>query len=138
VRRWLIRIVWAAALIVATVVIGGGVSARRRLPDLEAWHRFVPADATASGLQTATLADYLRWEDTVFREVRDRVELTSTGSAAPAANRYDRRSRSHPSRLGWDGNRTYEIEPAGPIAGGALLIHGLTDSPYTCGPSGTR
>ena len=130
-KRWLVRIVWAAVLIVATVVIGGAVNARRRLPDLESWHRYVPADATASDLETATFADYLRREDAVFREVRDRIEHTSAGSASPPANRYDRRSRSHPSRLGWDGNRTYEIVPAGEIAGGALLIHGLTDSPYS-------
>ena len=130
-KRWLVRAVWAAVLIFATVVIGGAVDARRRLPDLESWHRYVPADATASDLETATLADYLQREDTVFRDVRDRIERTSAGSAAPPANRYDSRSRSHPSRIGSDGNRTYEIVPAGEIAGGALLIHGLTDSPYS-------
>ena len=130
-KRWLVRIVWAAALIVVTVIIGGAVDARRRLPDLESWHLYVPEDATASSLETATLAEYLRREDSVFREVRDRVEHTSSGSAAPPANRYDRRSRSYPSRIGWNANRTYEIVPAGEIAGGALLIHGLTDSPYS-------
>jgi len=130
-KRWIVRAIWAAVLIVGTVVIGGAVDARRRLPDLEAWHRYVPADATASDLETATFADYQRREDTVFREVRDRIERTSAGSALPQANRYDRRSRSHPSRIGPDGNRSYEIVPAGEILGGALLIHGLTDSPYS-------
>ena len=123
--------IWAAVLIFGTVVIGGAVDARRRLPDLESWHRYVPPDATASDLEKATLADYLRREDTVFRDVRDRIERTSAGSASPPANRYDSRSRSHPSRIGSDGNRTYELVPAGEIAGGALLIHGLTDSPYS-------
>jgi alpha-beta hydrolase superfamily lysophospholipase len=80
---------------------------------------------------TATFADYMQREDRVFREVRDRIERTSAGSAAPPANRYDSRSRSSPSRIGSNGNRTYEIVPAGEIAGGALLIHGLTDSPYS-------
>ena len=130
-KRWLVRTIWAALLIFVTVVVGGAVDARRRLPDLESWHRYVPADATASDLQTATLAEYLRREDTVFRDVRDRVERTSAGSALPPANRYDSRSRSHPSRIGADGNRTYEIVPDGEIVGGALLIHGLTDSPYS-------
>jgi alpha-beta hydrolase superfamily lysophospholipase len=129
--RWLVRVVWAAVLIFATVTIGGAVDARRRLPDLEWWHRYVPDDATASDLETATLADYLRREDTVSRAVRERIERTSAGSASPAANRYDSGSRSSPSRLGSDGNRTYEIVPAGGIVGGALLIHGLTDSPYS-------
>ncbi len=130
-KRWLVRIIWAAILIVATIVIGAAVDARRRLPPLEAWHRDAPADATAADLGTATLAEYLRREDAVFGEVRDRIERTSTGSATPPANRYDRRSRSHPSRLGQDANRTFEIVPAGEVVGGALLIHGLTDSPYS-------
>jgi alpha-beta hydrolase superfamily lysophospholipase len=131
VRRWLVRAAWAAALIAATVVVGGGVSARRRLPDLDVWHRHVPADATAADLEAETLAGYLRREERIFAGLRDRVERASAGSAPAQANRYDPRSRSHPSRLGWDANRTYEIVPDGAVAGGALLLHGLTDSPYS-------
>ena len=131
VKRWLARIIWSAALIVATVVIGGAVSARQRLPDLQPWHRYAPADATARDLENATLADYLRREDIVFREVGNRIEHTSAGSAPAPANRYDRRSRSSPSRLESDANRTYEIVPAGEVVGGALLVHGLTESPYS-------
>ena len=130
-KRWLVRILWSAALIFATVVVGGAVDARRRLPDLEPWHRYVPADATASDLATATFADYMRREEILFRDVRDRIERPSAGGAAPSANRYDSRSRSHSSRIGTDWNRTFEIMPAGEIAGGALLVHGLTDSPYS-------
>jgi alpha-beta hydrolase superfamily lysophospholipase len=129
--RWIVRGLWTAVVIAGTVVIGGAVAARRRLPDLEAWHRIVPADATASDLETATFADYRVREDAVFREVRDRIERTSAGTAPPPANRYDRGSRSHPSRMGFDGNRSYEIVPAGEVVGGALLVHGLTDSPYS-------
>ena len=58
-KRWIVRAIWAVVLIAGTVVIGGAVDARRRLPDLQAWHRVVPADATASDLETATFADYL-------------------------------------------------------------------------------
>jgi alpha-beta hydrolase superfamily lysophospholipase len=130
-KRWIVRGIWAAMLIAGTLVIGGAVSARRRLPDLESWHRIVPADATAEDLETATFADYQAREEAVFQEVRDRIERTSAGSGPPPANRYDRRSRSHPSRMGSDGNRSFEILPAGEVLGGALLIHGLTDSPYS-------
>jgi alpha-beta hydrolase superfamily lysophospholipase len=131
VKGWLFRAVWSALLIVATVVIGGAVSARRRLPDLQPWHRYVPEDATAASLEHATFAEYLRREEAVFAGVRAHVEYASTGPAPAQANRYDTRSRSHPSRLGWDGNRTYEIIPAGAVRGGAVLVHGLTDSPYS-------
>src|SRR6188768_1184597 len=130
-KRWVVRILWSAALIVGTVVVGAAIDARRRLPDLQPGHRYVPADATASELETATFADYVRREEILFRDVRDRIERTSTGPAPAPANRYDGRSRSHPSRLGTDWNRTFEIVPEGDITGGALLIHGLTDSPYS-------
>ena len=111
VRRWLLRILWAAVLIVATVVIGGAVSARQRLPDLDTWHRYVPADATAANLEGAGFDDYLRREATIFQDVHDRVEQTSPGTATPPANRYDRRSRSSPSRLASDWNRTLRDPP---------------------------
>ena len=127
--RWIVRGVWAAVLIFSTVVIGGAMDARRRLPDLEPWHRDAPRDATAPDLEHATLADYLQREDAVFRDVHDRIERTASGSADARANRYDTRSRSSPSRIGSDWNRTHEIVPDGEIAGGALLVHGLTDSP---------
>jgi alpha-beta hydrolase superfamily lysophospholipase len=131
-KRWSIRILSAAALIVATVIVGGAVDARHRLPDLEPWHRYVPHDVTAADLGSATFADYLRREDELFREVHDRVESTPTQSTTPAFNRYDPQSRSSPSRLGSDeGNRTFELLPAGEPIGGALLIHGLTDAPYS-------
>ena len=45
-------------------------------------------------------------------------------------NRYVRASRSSPSRLERDYNRTFEVEPD-TLRGGALLIHGLTDAPYS-------
>ena len=38
---------------------------------------------------------------------------------------------SYPGRLGTDWNRTQVLAPPGAIVGGALLIHGLTDSPYS-------
>jgi alpha-beta hydrolase superfamily lysophospholipase len=132
VRRWLGRAAAAAVLIFSTLVVGGAFDARRRLPDLDAWHRHAPPDATAADLpDTTTLADYLRREDAVFRDVHERIERTSAGTALPPADRYDTRSRSYPSRIGSDWNRTHEIVPEGAIAGGALLVHGLTDSPYS-------
>ena len=38
---------------------------------------------------------------------------------------------SYPGRLGTDWNRTQELSPDGEAIGGALLIHGLTDAPYS-------
>ena len=77
-----------------------------------------------------TLADYLEREERTFDEVRTRVEDVLPAAGQYVVNRYVRTSRSSPSRLDRDYNRTFEVEPD-TLRGGALLIHGLTDSPYS-------
>lgn len=132
-KRWLVRIVSVAVLVAVTLPIGGAVSALDRLPDLQPWHRLVThLEPRATEITTAfSLDDYLHREDAVFLEVRDQVEaVVSKDADAAVPNRYVRASRSHPSRLGTDWNRTRSLTPS-QIRGGALLIHGLTDSPYS-------
>ena len=46
------------------------------------------------------------------------------------ANRYQSSSISSPRRASRDWNRTFELTPTA-VRGGALLIHGLTDGPYS-------
>jgi alpha-beta hydrolase superfamily lysophospholipase len=129
--RWAVWLALAVVLIVATVVVGGAVDARHRLPDLQPWHRHSPPSEVRAGDIDArfTLADYLERERRVFDEVRTEVEdlLPPSGDTV---NRYVRTSRSSPSRLERDYNRTFEVEPDS-LRGGALLVHGLTDSPYS-------
>jgi alpha-beta hydrolase superfamily lysophospholipase len=132
VRRWIGWIAWSALLVFATIVIGGGVSARRRLPDLEPWHRLALRDFQASDLTPqATLKDYLAIEETAFRRVKNEIEQRLEPRWRVPANRYNPDGHSYPGRLGTDWNRTQFLSPAGEAVGGALLIHGLTDSPYS-------
>jgi alpha-beta hydrolase superfamily lysophospholipase len=132
VRRWTARLVWSAVLIVATIVIGGALDARRRLPDLQPWHRIVPPDFRAADLTPqSTLADYLAREDGAFRVVHDQIEQRLDPAWRVPANRYNPDGVSHPRRLGTDWNRSQVLSPAGDATGGALLVHGLTDAPYS-------
>ena len=131
--RWLRWAFAAAAIAVAAFALGGAASSVSRLPDLQPWHHLVTAiELRAADLpSTTTLDDYLQREEAVFREVRERVEAPVTAGADPAIpNRYVTGSRSHWSRLGKDWNRTQILDAPEP-RGGALLVHGLTDSPYS-------
>ncbi len=130
--RWISWLAAAIVLIAATVVVGGAVDARMRLPDLELWHRHAPAsEIRAADIdERFTLADYLDRERRIFDEVRTDVEDALAPQGPDVANRYVRTSRSSPTRLDRDYNRTFEVEPE-TIRGGALLIHGLTDAPYS-------
>src|SRR5262245_18826149 len=132
VRRWTVRLVWAAVLVFATIVVGGALDARRRLPDLEPWHRTVPRDVRSADLTPrSTLADYMAIEDEAFRVVHDQIELKLDAAARVPANRYNPDGRAHPTQFGTDWNRTQLLSPNGETVGGALLVHGLTDSPYS-------
>jgi alpha-beta hydrolase superfamily lysophospholipase len=65
--------------------------------------------------------------DQVQKEVYDRVD----DSQRVPFNRFHAGSLSDPRAWPVDWNRTFVLEPAGEPVGGVLLLHGLTDSPYS-------
>jgi alpha-beta hydrolase superfamily lysophospholipase len=129
--KWLGGTLLAAALVLATVVLVRAFDARRQ-PALGPWHRFSPRSEMRAREMTAafTLADYLRREEAVFREVHEEVGSRLSAQEMARANRFFEGSPLHPSHFATDWNRTFEIIPEH-NRGGALLIHGLTDSPYS-------
>jgi len=127
-----VRLALVVVTIVVTLIVGGGFDARRRHPELKPWHHLVPAaEPTAAELpDTATLADYLRREASVFDQVHREIEAPLAEIDKTPANRFSAQGVSSPARLPHDYNRTFELVPS-TLRGGALLIHGLTDSPYS-------
>jgi alpha-beta hydrolase superfamily lysophospholipase len=132
--RVLLNVGEVLAAIFLTILVGRGFQARS-LPDLKPWHRADLGDVKAGELpDTATLADYLRREDAVFAALREKVLAAVPEADRTPANRYLAGGPLDPTRLGSaDGNRTFELFPE-KIAGGALLLHGLTDAPYSVRP----
>jgi alpha-beta hydrolase superfamily lysophospholipase len=130
--RWTAWIAGAAGLVLATIIVGGAVDARYRLPELKPWHRFAPpSELREADLHDRfTLAEYLAREARVFDEVRQNIEERLDVDDRGPVNRYDPDSRTSPRRLGQDYNRTFELVPTD-VRGGALMIHGLTDAPYS-------
>ena len=130
-RRVVRTTAWIAgsvALLVFLVVLVGAFAARSQ-PDLAPWHRVslaneVDAD-TLAGLDWAGL---LQREDALF------AELEALRAADPAWNAYrrigERRIGAAPGGIDW--NRSYATPPSdAPVRGGVLLLHGLSDSPYS-------
>jgi alpha-beta hydrolase superfamily lysophospholipase len=129
---WLLRLAMLVAIVALTIVVGAAINARSRIPDLKPWHRLVPsAEVRASDVGPRfTLDDYLAREEQVFEEVRTQIEDRLAAEERLSVNRYDRNGQASPSRLGRDWNRTFEMAATAPPCA-ALLIHGLTDSPYS-------
>ncbi|MGH9369083.1 MAG: alpha/beta hydrolase [Thermoanaerobaculia bacterium] len=130
-RRWLRRAGVTVAIVLVTIVLVRAFEARRP-PYLKPWHRFVPpSEVTAADLTDSfTLEDYLRREEQVFREVQEQVEDRLAPEDRTPGNRYFGESVASPRRFPRDWNRTFELVPQ-EIRGGALLLHGLTDAPYS-------
>ena len=120
--------------LVGTVVlisVGWGLMARG-LPDLRPWHRIAPTSEMSAGElgPATTLAEYLAREDALMREVVEKVEGWSTPDRLDLFQRYAPGGRVNPSTFTTNWNRTLEMQAAA-VRGGALLIHGMTDSPYS-------
>ena len=63
----------------------------------------------------------MRAEVTQQLDAEDRVPI----------NRYFEGSPVYPGRFAQDWNRSYVLEPEGAPVGAVVLLHGLTDSPYS-------
>jgi len=102
-----------------------------QLPDLQPWHRFVPREMPRAELARATWADYMAAEERIFASVRTNITDQLGSNLAFATSRYYQGSPLYPGRFQTDWNRSYVLEPAGKPVGAVVLLHGLTDSPYS-------
>ena len=99
---------------------------------LEPWHtEDLTAEFTADRTdEIRTFEDYLRLEDEVFRQLDEEVYARVETGPEFALARYSAGSAADPRDRSPDWNRSFVL-PAENAVGGVLLLHGLTDSPYT-------
>ena len=129
--KWLFLLVGGVIGAIFGILLLRAFEARRQ-PPLKPWHDPLETEARAEDLpDTATLADYLRIEDAAMREMVEKVLPETAPEDRTAANRYWPDSPLNPERFPTNWNRTFELSPDGERMGGALLIHGLTDAPYS-------
>lgn len=128
---WIMKAVVLAGLLSLTVLLVWAFESRKK-PDLSVWHtvslsnEFKAGDATPQ----STLREYIEREKQLFRELKERVydRVESTGTLT--FSRYLAGGTQDPGQWQRNWNMTFELIPER-IQGGALLLHGLTDSPYS-------
>jgi alpha-beta hydrolase superfamily lysophospholipase len=129
----LARVLYRVATALAGALVLGLVAAVYFLdtrPDLSVWHTArLDAEFTAES-EVVDFEGYLRLEDRLFDQLEEEVYARVDTQPATSLNRFARGSRSDPGRWPTDWNRSYERRPEEPIAS-VLLLHGLTDSPYS-------
>jgi alpha-beta hydrolase superfamily lysophospholipase len=128
----------AAVAVVLLLVIW--VRTSKSLPELKGWHLEMPESefCSADAVEGFSLDDYLAQEQRVFDELDSFIDHRWESEVNGAFSRYRRDSVCNPETVvdrNW--NRTRVLEAENPI-GGALLIHGLSDSPYSLREIGLR
>ncbi len=113
------------------VLLGMRALDAERSPPLSIWHTYTPDDLKAGELARLEWADYIRAEKALFDEVRAEVTQKLEPEDRVPSNRYFDGSPIYPGNFKTDWNRSYILEPEAAPVGAVVLLHGLTDSPYS-------
>jgi len=130
-KTFIFKSLFIVGVIVASIVLVRAFDSRR-LPDLQPWHRIsLNSEFTESKSdQIESLSDYLELEERVFQEMDKSLYKDIEQESQFALSRYTKSSPVDPEQFSPNWNRSFELIPANP-KGGVLMIHGLTDSPYS-------
>jgi alpha-beta hydrolase superfamily lysophospholipase len=120
----------AAALLLLAVFIVRAWQAMRG-PPLDLWHTHVPDEPDPAAIARMDWGRWLAREDKIFAAVAREVTAKLPPAARIAQNRYFDGAPMHPPKLARDWNRSFTLQPVGPPRGAVVLLHGLTDSPYS-------
>jgi len=129
--RIIALVVFSFLLVAVTLILARAVVVRSG-PDLEWWHTAeISSEFRQTDNQTITTFDqYLAKEAVVFRELQALVEKAAAQDKRTGLSRYRTGNDSFPVKSGHNLNRSSHMRPP-EIRGGVLLLHGMTDSPYT-------
>jgi alpha-beta hydrolase superfamily lysophospholipase len=130
VRRLIRR---GAIALVALLVLVAGVRVWELSsgPPLRPWHEHVPAEMPRAAMDRADWAGFLAAERALFEDVARTMAEGLAPEDRVAANRYFPASPLHPGRFAQDWNRSFLLLPEGEPLGAVVLVHGLTDAPFS-------
>ena len=129
-RRWSLRLTALLALAIV-VMLGFRIYYALQPPLLEPWHTYVPKELDADALDHTDWNAYVKDEERIFEDMRAAMRAKIGPEAKTPSNRYFEGSPVFPGHFARDWNRSYELLPEGTPVGAVVLLHGLTDSPYS-------
>lgn len=132
-RMWrlAIRLTTMLLLLCLAIIVGFTLYAVNALPPLQPWHtEHLHEEFSATKHGTIDFEGYLRREDKLFDELHNKTAEWDTKNDAYIHSRFNPASPFHRLANGAPFNRSFTLSHPKPV-GHALLIHGLTDSPYS-------
>jgi alpha-beta hydrolase superfamily lysophospholipase len=124
--RWLLI---GGAGVLITVVVGAVVYLNSQ-PSLSVWHEVHLDEEFTANSDVSTLKEYLELEDRLFQQLDDQVYAKVPAGKHSDISRYTRGSKSDPNGWARNWNRTFELSNESAKVG-VLLLHGMSDSPYS-------
>ncbi len=121
----------------AVVLLAGFAYYVRSQPELSIWHRAQLDREFTADSQVEDFAGYLDLEERLFAQLDEQVYRQVPTGPEQVLNRYSRGSLADPRRWPTPWNRSFEHPSQTPRAG-VLLLHGLSDSPYSMRALGER
>lgn len=106
-------------------------------PDLKVWHTARLDAEFAAASPVKSFEEYLALEDRLFKQLNEKVCAKIGSEDKHQINRYHHASLSDPNRWPTNWNRSFELSRPDPVAG-VLLLHGMSDSPYSLRSIGQR
>lgn len=125
------RITAIALAAVLVLLLGLRIYAIQQGPPLAPWHTYVPDELRAAELDQTSWQQYLAHEQRLFALVRQHVSAGLDAHDQVDSNRYFEGAGVNPNHFPRDWNRSYVMTPDGEPAGAVVMLHGLTDSPYS-------
>lgn len=99
-------------------------------PDLHIWQEVDLDEEFEAKSDVTDFKSYLELEDRLFAQLETEVYAKTPPGDAKSINRYQKGSRMDPTSMPTNWNRTFQFEQKDPKIG-VLLLHGLSDSPYS-------
>lgn len=117
--------------IILFVLLAVRVYLSQQGPELHLWHTWRADELTVQEMDRASYAQYVARENAIFSDMDAAVTSKTAGDERTPLNRYYRQSLVWPGKFSPDANRSFVLMPEGTPRGAVVLLHGLTDSPYS-------
>ena len=106
-------------------------------PELKVWHTTKLDTEFTVSKPVKNFTDYQALEERLFTQLKERVYDQIKPEDQFSVNRYYQGSSSDPEQWSPNWNRSFELSTDTAVAG-VLLLHGMSDSPYSLHNLGTR
>ncbi|VUC78195.1 membrane protein [Raoultella terrigena] len=127
----LVKKIAVGLLIVIGVFFAGRIYETQRGPALHSWHTWSADEMSAAEIDRTTFAGYLAREGAIFQQMKTQLTDALPDDEKTPLNRFYAQSEVYPEKFQPNWNRSFVLLPEGKPRGTAVLLHGLTDSPYS-------